>query len=111
MVFNLIGFRIFHTYAGVVRYSSFVDLRRIAYAMAVSCVIAEVMHYPLYFLFLNIRDSMHKIVFYPLAGRYILLMYIIALIMMWTWRVLVKTIFDVSYKKDKAMRTLVYGVR
>ena len=111
MVFNLIGFRIFHTYAGVVRYSSFVDLRRIAYAMAVSCVIAVVMHYPLYYLFINVRDSLHRTVFYPLSGRYILLMYVIALILMWTWRVLVKTIFDVSYQKEKAMRTLVYGVR
>ena len=111
MIFNLIGFRIFHTYAGVVRYSSFVDLRRIAYAMALSCVIAEVMHYPLYHLFTYVRDSLHKTVFYPLAGRYILLMYVIAMILMWTWRVLVKTIFDVSYQKDKAMRTLVYGVR
>lgn len=111
MVFNLIGFRIFHTYAGVVRYSSFVDLRRIGYAMALSCVIAEVMHYPLYYLFINVRDSLHKTLFYPLAGRYILLMYVIALILMWTWRVLVKTIFDVSYQKDKALRTLVYGVR
>ena len=111
MVFNLIGFRIFHTYAGVVRYSSFVDLRRIAYAMILSCFIAEVMHYPLYFLFLHIKDSLHKVVFYPLAGRYILLMYVIALILMWAWRVLVKTIFDVSYQRDKSMRTLVYGVR
>ena len=111
MVFNLIGFRIFHTYAGVVRYSSFVDLRRIGYAMVLSCVIAEVMHYPLYYLFLNVRDSFNKTIFYPLPGRFILLMYVIAMILMWIWRVLVKTIFDVSYQKEKAMRTLVYGVR
>ena len=111
MIFNLIGFRFFHTYAGVVRYSSFVDLRRIGYAMALSCAIAEVMHYPLYYLFLNARDSLHKTIFYPLPGRFILLMYVIAMILMWAWRVLVKTIFDVSYQKDKALRTLVYGVR
>ena len=60
MVFNLIGFRIFHTYSGVVRYSSFVDLRRIGYAMALSCVIAEVMHYPLYYLFLGVRHANHS---------------------------------------------------
>jgi FlaA1/EpsC-like NDP-sugar epimerase len=111
MVFNLIGFRVFHTYAGVVRYSSFVDLRRIGYAMILSCFIAEVMHYPLYYIYLGLQHSSHKTLFYPLAGRYILLMYVIALILMWTWRVLVKTIFDVSYQKEKAMRTLVYGVR
>ncbi len=111
MVFNLIGFRIFHTYAGVVRYSSFVDLRRVGYAMALSCVIAIIMHYPLYYIFLGTRHVSHTTYFYPLAGRFILLMYVIALILMWAWRVLVKTIFDVSYQKDKALRTLVYGVR
>ena len=50
MVFNLIGFRVFHTYSGVVRYSSFVDLRRVFYAMLLSCIIAEIMHYPISWL-------------------------------------------------------------
>ena len=40
MAFSVIGFRLFHTYAGVVRYSSFIDLRRVGYAMGLSCVIA-----------------------------------------------------------------------
>lgn len=111
MIFNLVGFRVFHTYAGVVRYSSFVDLRRIGYAMALSCVIAEVMHYPMINIYYSLKEAGHRTLFYPLPGRYILLMYIIAMILMWTWRVLVKTIFDVSYQKDKALRTLVYGVR
>ena len=111
MVFNLIGFRIFHTYAGVVRYSSFVDLRRVGYAMVLSCVIAIIMHYPLYYIFLGTSKANNTAYFYPLPARFILLMYVIALILMWSWRVLVKTIFDVSYQKDKSMRTLVYGVR
>ena len=111
MIFNFIGFRVFRTYACVVRYSSFVDLRRIGYAMALSCVIAEVMHYPMINIYYSLKETGHRTLFYPLPGRYILLMYVIALILMWTWRVLVKTIFDVSYQKDKALRTLVYGVR
>ncbi|MBF1074572.1 MAG: polysaccharide biosynthesis protein, partial [Prevotellaceae bacterium] len=32
MVFNLIGFRVFRTYSGILRYSSFVDLQRVALA-------------------------------------------------------------------------------
>ena len=111
MIFNLIGFRVFRTYSGVVRYSSFVDLRRVGYAMVLSCVIAIIMHYPLYYIFLGTSRASHTAYFYPLPARFILLMYVIALILMWAWRVLVKTIFDVSYQKDKALRTLVYGVR
>ena len=48
MIFNLIGFRVFRTYSGVLRYSSFVDLQRVAMAMALSCIIALIVHYPIY---------------------------------------------------------------
>lgn len=41
MVFNLIGFRLFHTYSGIIRYSSFVDLMHVAMAQGVSLVIAR----------------------------------------------------------------------
>ncbi len=110
MIFNLIGFRVFHTYSGVVRYSSFVDLRRVAYAMLLSCAIAEVMHYPIYWLHLGIKAQFHKSLFVALQGRQILAMYVLAMILMWIWRVLVKTIFDVSYKREQSLRTLIFGV-
>ena len=110
MIFNLIGFRVFHTYSGVVRYSSFVDLRRVAYAMILSCVIAEILHYPIAWIQLGFKDVFHKGLFVPLKGRQILAMYVLAMILMWAWRVLVKTIFDVSYKSEKALRTFILGV-
>ena len=44
MVFNIIGFRVFHTYSGVLRYSSFVDLQRVGLAMGLSCIIALIVH-------------------------------------------------------------------
>ena len=110
MVFNLIGFKVFHTYAGVVRYSSFVDLRRVAYAMILSCFIAEIMHYPIAWLRVGIQETHGSTLFVALKGRQILAMYLLAMILMWVWRVLVKTIFDVSYQREKALRTLIFGV-
>jgi len=110
MVFNLIGFRVFRTYSGVVRYSSFVDLRHVFYAMLLSCVIAEIMHFPIAWLHVGFKDIFHRGLFVPLKGRQILAMYTLAMILMWIWRVWVKTIFDVSYKREKAQRTLIYGV-
>ena len=110
MCFNLIGFRLFHTYAGVIRYSSFVDLRRVAYAMIFSCIIAEVMHYPISWLHFGFKELFGHNLFVLLKGRQILAMYALAMILMWAWRVLVKTIFDVSYKREQALRTLIYGV-
>lgn len=100
MVFNLIGFRVFKIYSGIIRYSSFVDLSRVGYAMALSCVIAEVMHYVVYGWNLN---------FVRLQGRQIFLMYVVATITMWAMRVLVKSVYDVMFSSDKGQRALVYG--
>lgn len=101
MVFNIIGFRIFRTYSGIVRYSSFVDLLRLAKAQALSCAIAEVFHYVIYYAPLH---------FVRLEGRQILLMYVIATVLMAAMRVLVKTVYDVSFS-DSAKAALIYGAR
>lgn len=102
MCFNLIGFRIFRTYSGIIRYSSFVDLQRVAYAMAMSCAIAEVMHYVIYSWDLN---------FVRLQGRQIFLMYFVATILMWGMRIFVKTVYDVTFSSEKGKRALVLGVK
>ncbi len=102
MVFNLVGFRIFRTYSGVIRYSSFVDLQRVSMAMGLSLVIAEVMHYVIYHWNLE---------FVRLEGRQIAAMYLITTIGMISFRVLVKSLYDVMFNTDKGMRTLIYGVK
>ena len=103
MIFNLIGFRVFHTYAGIIRYSSFVDLQRVGMAQGLSCVLALIFHYIVY--------SWHmEIGFIPLEGRQIIAMYVIATILMWGIRVLVKTLYDVAFSSDNGLRTLIYGV-
>ena len=40
VMFSWVGFRTFHTYSGIIRFSSFVDLMRVAYGSALSLVIA-----------------------------------------------------------------------
>ncbi len=101
MLFNLIGFRVFHTYSGILRYSSFVDLQRVGMAQALSCFFAEVFHYVIY------RSDLH---FLRLEGRQILLMYVIATILMWAMRVLVKTLYDVSFNGKDVKQVLIFGV-
>jgi FlaA1/EpsC-like NDP-sugar epimerase len=101
MCFNLIGFRIFKTYTGIIRYSSFVDLQRVAMAMGVSLVIAEIMHYVIYGWELR---------FVRLEGRQIAAMYVIATLGMWGYRIIVKTIYDVMFSSKKGKRALIYGI-
>ena len=102
MVFNLIGFRLFRTYSGIIRYSSFVDLQRVALAMVLSLSIAEVMHYVIYHWNLE---------FVRLEGRQIAAMYLVATIGMMLFRILVKSLYDVVFNTDKGLRTLIYGVK
>jgi rmlD substrate binding domain protein len=102
MVFNLIGFRLFRTYSGIIRYSSFVDLQRVALAMVLSLSIAEVMHYVIYHWNLE---------FVRLEGRQIAAMYLVATIGMMLFRILVKSLYEVVFNTDKGLRTLIYGVK
>ena len=102
MIFNLIGFRVFKTYSGIIRYSSFVDLQRVVFAMLLSLVIAEIMHYIIYGWDLR---------FVRLQGRQIVAMYIVATIGMIAFRVLVKSLYDVMVNSSKGVRTLIYGVQ
>ena len=102
MIFNLIGFKIFRTYSGIIRYSSFVDLQRVVLAMCLSLVIAEAMHYVVYHWNLE---------FVRLQGRQIAAMYLVATIGMMAFRILTKSIYDVLFNTDKGIRTLIYGVK
>lgn len=103
MVFVLIGFRVFKTYSGIIRYSSFVDLQRVCLAMLLSLALAEVMHYIMYFW--------QFIRFMRLQGRQIAVMYLVATIGMVIFRVLVKAIYDVYLNPNRKVRTLIYGIQ
>lgn len=101
MIFNLIGFRIFRTYSGIIRYSSFVDLQRVVLAMLLSLIVAEAMHYVVYHWDLE---------FVRLQGRQIAAMYLVATIGMMAFRILTKLVYDVLFNTDKGIRTFIYGV-
>ena len=102
MIFNLIGFRIFHTYSGIIRYSSFVDLQRVGLAMLSSLIVAEAMHYVIYYWDLD---------FIRLKGRQIAAMYLVSTIGMMLFRIVVKSLYDVLFNTGGGMRTLIYGVK
>ena len=102
MVFALVGFRVFKTYSGIIRYSSFVDLQRVGLAMLLSLFIAEVMHYVMY---------SWDIKFVRFQGRQIAVMYLVATIGMVVFRILVKAIYDAYLSPNRKIETLIYGVK
>ena len=98
---SIIGARMFHTYAGIIRYSTFVDLTRVAYANLVSLCVAFPMHYFVH--------SLPTDMFYHLHFRHIIVMYLIATALMWGVRVLVKTLYEMTMTDARALRVLIYG--
>ena len=98
---SIIGARMFHTYSGIIRYSSFVDLTRVAYANLLSLCIAFPMH--------HLVHSLPRDLFYSLHFRHIILMYLIATALMWGVRVLVKTLYEMTTTDARALRVFIYG--
>ena len=103
---NTIFFRIFHTYSGILRYSSFIDLEKVGYAMGCACVVVFAIHYP--FNALGWTQSLGLV---RLQGRIILAFYLMATIGMWALRVLTKVVYDTVFSSNYAQRALIYGVQ
>ena len=99
---SIVGARLFRTYSGIIRFSSFVDLARVFYSSLVALAIAYPMH-NLLLGFLQV-DWMYRLHF-----RHICLMYLIGTLLMWLMRVLVKSLFEVITTDARAQRVLVYG--
>ena len=100
-VISWVGARIFRTYSGVLRYSSFVDLLKVTYANLVNmglCVGLAVL-----FKWRNVE------VLSALTPLNVMMAFLIATLLMWAFRVLVKLMFDAANASSKSMKTLVYG--
>ena len=95
------GFRLFHTYSGFMRYSSFVDLMRVVYGNLVSLVLVLIADYGM--------DMLPGDWFVHFNTTSIFLCYIIATLLMWALRVFVKTLYDVAFSNTRAVRVLIYG--
>ena len=95
------GFRIFHTYSGFMRYSSFVDLMRVVYGNIVSLGLVLIADYGM--------DMLPGDWFVHFNTTSIFLCYIIATLLMWALRVFVKTLYDVAFSNTRAVRVLIYG--
>ena len=95
--------RIFSTYSGIIRYSSFVDLRRVTFANTLSLILALLAHYILF----NIPSSAEY--FEHIPGRVIVVAFVIATLIMYTVRVIIKSLFDITKIDSKAPRALIYG--
>ena len=101
MIFYVMGFRMMRTYSGIFRYSSFVDLQRVGYALLMGAVVAYLLHHA----FVDVDLFTH------LRGREILVSSVLATFLMWAIRMSVKTVYEVSYNSVRAKSTFIYGIK
>lgn len=102
VMFYCIGFKLFHTYSHIIRYSSFTDLFKVGGATIIGATLSFVAG-----LFVN--GNLPNIVMPGLRETLIIL--VISTMLMWFIRVLVKSIFDNLRKDFNTKKTFIYGVR
>ena len=97
----LVGFRLFRTYSGIIRYSSFVDLQRVGFAVlfGVVCVVTfqEFTDFSPYLVYIRKRD--------------LVLSSLLAMSLMWAMRVFVKYFYVTTFRQSKAERAFIFGVK
>ena len=98
------GFRIFHTYSGFMRFSSFVDLMRVTYCNLVSLVLVLICMWGVEQLPVKWLNW-----FMSFTTKQIVLIFIISTLLMWALRIFVKTLYDQALSNTKAERALIYG--
>ena len=101
IMLSLVGFRLFHTYTGIMRYASFVDLMRVVYSNALSLTLVLLADFGMQYL------PTHMFAHFNTSS--IFLIYLMATLMMWVVRVVAKTIYDVTTSDKRALRVLIYG--
>lgn len=100
----IVAFRLLHTYSGIVRYSSFVDLQRVMIATLSGSVAC-------YLLGLGINGiwpEQHTIMVPDLQTVFII--FVVSSLFLWVERVVVKRLFD-SFNLDNATPVAIYGTK
>lgn len=100
---HFIFFAIFRTYSGIIRYSSFNDLIRVAQAMGCSALAVIAVHF--------FTNSCPSRVFAHVQVRHILIAEAIATGLMWLLRVSIKSVYDTYFRTEGAKNVFIYGIR
>lgn len=98
----IIGFRLFHTYTGIIRYSSLIDLQRVGMASLVGSVLS-------FMAGIGINTIETETVIMPgILGSATLL--VCTSMLMWVERMAVRALFD-TFRTDKAIPVAIYGTK
>jgi len=103
MVPFIIAFRALHTYSGIVRYSSFVDLQKVATATFIGTLTC-------YFLHQVVNEAWGQTAIVFPSFKSSLIIFISSTVLLWAERIVVKRLFD-SFHLDGAIPAAIYGTK
>lgn len=101
LIFYIIGFRVMHTYYGVMRYTSFADMYRIIVANLIGVVSIVILRFSF-----NIDNWLVSI-----RLRELPLTFIFATVIMWSTRMIVKYLFEFYHVDKETKSVFIYGVK
>lgn len=104
LVIFILFFRLFHTYSGVIRYSSFSDLIRIVAANTLACIVISIIIYSLG-LFCDFPEH------YIIGLKTVLIMMVTSTLLMIFIRIITKTLFDSFRVDSNTVKAFIYGVK
>lgn len=103
MVCFAASFRLFHTYSGIVRYSSFVDLQKIGLAMSTSGLLVIFLNY--------LVRLLPPSIFVHILTRHLVAIIVISTFLMWGLRLFVKMLYDSFFRTEGAVNAFIYGAK
>ena len=102
MVVQTIFFWVFHTYSGILRYSTFVDVIKVSVSVLTTGVL-------LIFVNIIVKQAILQI---PFLNTVLLIYIFVAITLLFAWRVIIKTVFEyISHQKQNVQKVLIYGTQ
>ncbi len=100
LLFYVVSFRLFRTYSGIIRYSSFIDLKHVVFATLLGALLSAAA---------SLVAPSSAAVHMPgiLAAS---VTFLIATLLMWFMRLLVKLLFD-NFRVEQAVPVAIYGTK
>lgn len=102
--FFMIGMRCFHTYTGIIRFVSYSDLLRIGAALLMGAVMTLSVSW-------ITEQYQNPVFFYHITMEQRAIMVIIAMLLQWALRILIRYFFDFAYRNQNLTKVLIFGVK
>ena len=101
LVCFIVGFRLFHTYDGVMRFSSFNDLMRVSYAVVTGIALVCILQW--------MYSGVGWLLTFTTADIILFALFVVAFL--WTERLWVKTLYEESNRRGNRLPAFILGVQ